>query len=142
MTHPHKNKPRVYRRKDALTKLEISDEEIEKALRDAKGYQNKAAILLKVSRYWLSSRIKKSPHLTSLKDDLMECRIDDYEQQLDECMKKHDVAAIIFFLKTVGKKRGYTQELLTESNLSAIKAFMDSNRDPAQQPNTNGPLAQ
>jgi len=124
-----KRAPRVFKKSAPSQTIEISDEEIEKALNACAGYQNKAAEKLKVSRGWLCNRIKQSPYLSTLKDQMIEARIDEYEIRLDELMKELDVTAIIFFLKTIGKRRGYTQDILTESNLSAIKAYMDMHRD-------------
>lgn len=106
----------------------LKDEDIEKVLRNCGGYQHVAAKQLGVSPSWLSTRISKSEKLTQLKFDLMEERIDTYEIALDDLMAKRDTTAIIFFLKTMGKKRGYSQDVFTENNLSAIKAFLDMQR--------------
>ena len=111
-------------------KKPLSVEDVKKTLIECRGYQYLTAERLGVSGACISQIINKNPELKVVRDELMEIRIDKAEIALESRMLEgKDITAIIFFLKTIGKKRGYCQEMLTEDNLSAIKSFMDMHRD-------------
>jgi hypothetical protein len=110
-------------------------EQIKDTLEKCAGYQNKASRAMGVSTAWLSLKINATPELKELRDELMELKIDVAEESLEQRIKDKSDACLIFFLKTKARHRGYSQDMLTESNLSAIKEYLNMQR-------SSGPLAQ
>lgn len=54
--------------------------------------------------------IEKYPVLQEAKTQALETRLDDAESRLDKAIRKNNLTAIIFFLKTRGKLRGYVEQ--------------------------------
>jgi len=54
--------------------------------------------------------IKKDHEFASKVEDLRESLIDHTESQLMTLIQERNVVAILFFLKTIGKKRGYIEK--------------------------------
>ena len=62
------------------------------------------------SRTWLYSILNnKYPELWDIVKEARESLIDDAESELQKQMFKGNIAALIFFLKTQGKSRGYVE---------------------------------
>jgi hypothetical protein len=62
------------------------------------------------SRTWLYNVLNdKYPELWDVVEDARESLIDDAESELQKQMFKGNIAALIFFLKTQDKKRGYVE---------------------------------
>jgi hypothetical protein len=110
-------------------------EQIKDTLEKCAGYQNKAARAMGVSAAWLSMKINSTPELKELRDELMELKIDVAEETLEQRIKDKSDTALIFFLRTKARHRGYSQDVLTENNLSAIKEYLNMQR-------ANSPIAQ
>ncbi len=89
----------------------IKDEDIAKALWATKGLQYLAAEMLGCSPGLVCLRIKESPYLQAVVYDAREKRIDLAEKALSRLIEQDDTTAILFLLKTIGKKRGYEQEV-------------------------------
>ena len=112
----------------------ITNQKIVKALKETNGLLYLAADILDITCQSLGQRINRTPELKELRADLLEKRLDIAEKKLldaikdAKCDEKGDITAIVFFLKTKGRHRGYAQDELTKENLSAIKAFMDMQR--------------
>ncbi|RLC33520.1 hypothetical protein DRH14_04740 [Candidatus Shapirobacteria bacterium] len=62
-----------------------------------------------VTRTTVQRRVDESPKLTDALASARETMIDEAESQLYKNAKAGDNTAIIFFLKTQGKKRGYVE---------------------------------
>jgi hypothetical protein len=111
------------RRKD-FDKIVPSIEKIKETLIKCGGYQAKTAKVLDVSGGWLSEKINSTQELKDLRDELLELKIDIAEEVLEQRIREKSDTCLIFFLKTKAKHRGYSQEILTENNLSAIKEYL------------------
>ena len=62
------------------------------------------------SRTWIYKTLNdKYPELWDVVEDARESLIDDAESELQKQMFKGNITALIFFLKTQGKKRGYIE---------------------------------
>ena len=81
-----------------------------------------------VSTAWLSYKINAIPELKELRDELMELKIDVAEETLEQRIREKSDTCLIFFLRTKARHRGYSQDVLTESNLSAIKEYLNMQR--------------
>lgn len=107
----------------------ISDEAIGKALMAHKGLQYLAAQSLGMHSVTLSSRISKSPYLQRIREEAHELRVDSAEQQLQRLIDEDaNIAAIIFFLKTRGRHRGYSehQEISTsQETMNNFRSLMN-----------------
>lgn len=80
-----------------------------------------------VSRQTFYEWISKDKKFKREVNEIEESIIDDVESKLMEKIKSGDLGAIIFFLKTKGKKRGYTERIETENkeaNESQIKIYL------------------
>jgi len=117
-------------RKLASGKRMPTEEEIKNALIKHNGFQYKAAKWLGISASRLCEIIKKSAMLKEVQKEIQELILDEAEIALQDRIhqEKSDVA-LIFFLKTRGRNRGYVQETPLDTNLSAIKSFMDMQRE-------------
>ncbi|NDD54799.1 hypothetical protein EBZ39_13205 [bacterium] len=58
----------------------------------------------------------------------MELKIDVAEEMLEQRIKDKSDTALIFFLRTKARHRGYSQDVLTDNNLSAIKEYLNMQR--------------
>ncbi|MBR9804614.1 hypothetical protein GYB59_24275, partial [bacterium] len=92
------------------------DSTIVAALQKANGIVTGAAIALGCSRQTLHRWISESDSLKDECDSAREQLIDIAESALLKKIKKGDIAAIIFCLKTQGRNRGYSER--HEINLS------------------------
>jgi len=90
-------------------KRPLTEEDVEKALIEFKGLQYLAAEALDVTDARVCQMIKASPRLQEIRDRLFERRLDVAEYNLSELTEEKDLGAIIWLLKTQGKKRGYIE---------------------------------
>ena len=81
--------------------------QIEQALRESGGIFSTAAQKLGITRQAVSKRVKGSQKLQKSVDEIVEDNLDHAESNLLAGIKKGNLTAIIFFLKTKGKHRGY-----------------------------------
>lgn len=82
---------------------------IEKAIREKRGNLAAAARLLGVSRYTVYKRLEKSQRLQRALSEARETMLDNAETTLYDEALNGNTTALIFFLKTQGKSRGYTE---------------------------------
>lgn len=97
--------------------------EIFNALKETGGYISMAAVKLGCTRKTVSSYIKKFPDLADLLEEHMEARLDLAEVKLQEHISGGNLTALIFFLKTKGKHRGYSEneEITDETQLKDLQ---------------------
>jgi GTP cyclohydrolase II len=99
---------------------------IEKALRDKRGNVSAAAKALDLSRTSLYERIHKSDKLQEVLTESRETMLDNAETALYDDALNGNTTALIFFLKTQGKSRGYTErQELTGADGDALRIKLD-----------------
>lgn len=91
-------------------KIKYSYQQVADALTECRGMVTYAAKHLGTTYDNLTSFIKANPKLDKHIESLQERRLDFAESKLDTLIAKEDKTAIIFFLKTKGKKRGYIED--------------------------------
>jgi len=89
--------------------LKITNEQLELALRQASGNISQVARDLNVSRSIVNQRVHNNKKLQKILEDAREELVDIAENALKTKINQGDVAAIIFTLKTQGKRRGYVE---------------------------------
>lgn len=93
------------------TKPDLTIGQIERALIKANGLVTVAAKMLGVTQSAITQRVKKSPRLQKAKEDVVEKMLDVAENALHSRMHdEKNLTASIFYLKTKGKHRGYSEK--------------------------------
>jgi hypothetical protein len=95
--------------KNQLRAQRITIAQIEKALKDNNGVATFAAKALGISYSTMRRRIRAHPKLREIQEGETEKILDVAEHQLFKQIAQGSIAAIIFFLKTKGKHRGYIE---------------------------------
>ena len=80
------------------------------ALRDARGIITTACEAVGISRETYRNWKNKDPEFRQQAEDIEETQIDMVEGKLLNAIERGDTTAIIFYLKTKGKKRGYSEK--------------------------------
>jgi len=113
-------------KKGKHTNAKVTQEEIIQALRQSGGILSSAAALLSkaktealgrpfsIARQSITERIKKDPGLTKVLEQCHETNLDIAELGLMKQIQEGNLTAIIFYLKCVGKNRGYIERSATE----------------------------
>ena len=91
-----------------------TEEQIAEAIKKNKGLLYAAADSLDMSHTAISLRIKASEWLQEIVKDAKQIRIDIAESKLMELHEEKNVASLIFFLKTMGRSRGYDESAKPE----------------------------
>ena len=84
-------------------------EQIIEALKTAKGLKSHAAKALGCSRNTIDKYIKDYPTVATAYAEVNEKTIDDVESKLLNQIDDENITAIIFYLKTKAKHRGYIE---------------------------------
>lgn len=103
------DKPKVKKAQKKTRRSALKIGQIEKALRATGGFVTYAAKQLGVSHQAITLRIKNSPQLQKVQDEVRESYLDMTEHSLMKKIKDEDLGAIIFYLKCQGKNRGYIE---------------------------------
>ncbi len=95
-------------------------EEVIKAIEEAKGILADAARKLGCTRRTVHNYVNRYPTVKAVYKDETEKSVDYAEGKLMDLIKAKNVSAIIFFLKTKGKHRGYVerQEIAHEGEMT------------------------
>jgi len=109
----------------ALTKPGI----LEQAITDSYGNISTIAKRLGVSRTTIYKYLDKNQDLRDRIDSEREVAIDFAESQLMEKIKSGDTVSIIFFLKTQGRRRGYSERYQIEGNFPLQISFIEDLKD-------------
>lgn len=97
--------------------------DIKKAIKGSGGIISKIASRLKCDWHTAKKYINKH-NLNRLLDNEIETTLDIAESKLIENIKEQDNTAIIFYLKTKGKHRGYVEKKEVDATVS-INPFLD-----------------
>ena len=81
------------------------------ALREADGNMATVARKFNCHRSLVWQHVNNDPELRELTEELSETFIDEAESQLFKQIREGNTAAIIFFLKTKARHRGYSERL-------------------------------
>ena len=102
-----------------MTKTDIHKKAMLDALEKTLGIVSSAAKIAGISRQYHYEWIQKDEEYAKAVDEISNITLDFAESQLHKKIKDGSDTAIIFFLKTKGKKRGYIerQELEMNGNL-------------------------
>ena len=87
----------------------VNAQDVIDAIVEGKGYASKAAEILKVSRTTFYKYLDKYATAKQALEDEREKRHDKVELKLMDRIEKNDTTAIIFYLKTQCKSRGYIE---------------------------------
>lgn len=79
---------------------------------------------LGISRQTFYVRKNSDPSLRERLEEAEESIIDFAESKLVEAVGEGDLTAIIFFLKTKGKKRGYVEKMENDVSINAFEKLM------------------
>ena len=101
------------------------------ALQQAEGYVSQAASLLGCSSQTVYNYRDKFPAVAETWQAIREARHDFVESQLHEQIKQGNITAIIFYLKTQAKDRGYVerQELTGAGGSKLVIEYVNDWRD-------------
>jgi len=108
----------------------IPDELIAKALIACSGRIYHAGELVGLHGSSVHERIKLSPYLQQIREEALQKRLDAYEKALDKLaygQEEHNLGAICFGLKTLGKHRGYVetqQHHFSGEHLQSVDAML------------------
>ena len=111
-------------------KKRVNVSDVEPLIDEKRGNVASIARALGVSWGTVWNRIQESQPLQAKLKEARESMIDDAESALYDRALKGDTTALIFFLKTQGKNRGYTErQEVTGANGSAIVVRWDNATD-------------
>ena len=95
--------------KDKTRKPRHTDAQVVAALQQSGGIMAHAARKLGLDRSTLHQRIHENQHLKDALDEAKETNLDVAETKLMQAINKGELAAVFFYLKTQGKRRGYIE---------------------------------
>lgn len=109
----------------------ITAKQIEHAIRQTSGNLSQAAKALGVSRSTINRRVSQSAALKQITEDVREELVDIAESALRREVVSGNITAIIFTLKTQGKRRGYVerQELTGTDGDHIVIRLRDDDKD-------------
>lgn len=98
-------------------------DEIEAALIKGNGINAAAGKILGITGQAVSMRVKKSKRLQRVRAEITEDLIDVAENKLLKAINSDNLTATIFYLKTKGKNRGYSErQEITGKDGNAVEA--------------------
>jgi hypothetical protein len=87
----------------------LTAEKMIDALKEARGFVSKACFILGCGRTHFYSKLKQYTTVQQALEDIREERTDFVENKLMNLIDAENVTAIIFYLKTQAKHRGYVE---------------------------------
>lgn len=102
----------------------VTVSQVEKQLREKRGNIAAVARALGSTRQTVYDKIKKYPKLQATLKETRETMLDNAETTLYDEALNGNITALIFFLKTQGKSRGYTERTEVQHD-GGLKITMD-----------------
>ena len=101
-----------------LKKDDMRKKDVVEAIQQYRGNISAVARAFQVSRQAIYDYISNKPDLKQMIQDERESMLDDAESEIYKQIRKGNTTALIFFLKTQGKTRGYVerQEITGKDN--------------------------
>jgi len=93
-------------------------ETVKEALIKAKGFISRAAEILQCDKSTVYSYLKRYPKLNDVLKEQRETMLDFAESKLMAAISEGNLTAIIFFLKTQGRSRGYYEKIEANTSFS------------------------
>lgn len=90
---------------------------------------------MKAARGSIQRLVRTHPDIKAIVEEAREIQVDDIEDTFLKQAKAGDTTALIFFLKTRGKDRGYAQDYNTSVDTAARKAIefaLNKSKNPAE----------
>ena len=84
---------------------------------------------LGISRKTFYEWKSKKKKLAEALEDVEESILDWAESKLKQHIEDNDLQALIFFLRTKGKKRGYVEKTESDVNINAFQKLMEDTED-------------
>ena len=108
------NRRKIKKRKPA--NMIVTEQVLAAALKASAGIQTKAAQMLGISQSAVSQRVSGSEYLKNIYQEIREEMLDLAESELLKKLREGHLTAIIFYLKCIGKSRGYTEKAELDVN--------------------------
>jgi len=96
-------------KKDGHRPQRFTEEQVAQAVRDTRGIATAAASKLGCNPSTIYAYLKRYPDLDEVLSEARESALDFAESKLMDAIEDGNLTAIIFFLKTRGKSRGYSE---------------------------------
>ncbi len=106
-------------------KTERKKSKVLKALVESKGIVAYACEAAGITRKTFYEWKKDDPEFAEKVDDITEATLDRVEGKLLEAINDDNITAIIFYLKTKGRKRGYVEQIDTNVTNSFEKLMQE-----------------
>jgi hypothetical protein len=127
-------------------KTDINKKKMIEALEMSLGVVTSAVKAVGIHRSTHYEWYNEDPEYRKAVDDIVNVSLDFAETQLFQSMKDQNVAAVIFYLKTKGKQRGYIERSefefkkgepdLSELTTEEIRAMLNDNNEAGNTPQT------
>ena len=101
--------PTLLKRKRGHRPQAFTQEQVAEALTEARGMLTTAALNLGCAPSTIYDYLKRYPDLDEVLSEARESALDFAESKLMDAIEDGNLTAIIFFLKTRGKSRGYSE---------------------------------
>jgi len=110
----------------APKKSPLTDKAIEEALQTCGGWHTLTAAKLGYSRSYISERINANERLKKLQYEVEEEMLDKAEQALQfHILEEKNLTALIFYLKTKGRRRGYSEYQETNQSIEVARQLIE-----------------
>ena len=92
-----------------MANAKFTTEQVEAALQASAGIRSAAAMKLGCSARTIRNYLDRSPQLREVEAEIVDQNLDLAETKLLTAIRDGNLTAVIFYLKTKGKARGYTE---------------------------------